>query len=94
MKRVFQLIALATISFAAVACSGGSDAQTPAIVKIGVDDASKLRHKPNPAEGVKTDVKPGADATKPGADAAKPGGAKPADAAKPGDAAKPAETKK
>ena len=45
MKTFLQLLALATIVLSAVACSGGSDAQTPQVVKMGVDDASKMRKK-------------------------------------------------
>jgi hypothetical protein len=78
MKRVFQLIALATLAFSAVACSGGSDSSdTPPVVKIGVDDASKLKKAPKPA-----------DTTKPETTPAKPGDTKPADTTKPADAPK------
>ncbi len=79
MKRALQLFALATIVFSAVACSGGDAPETPAVVKIGVDDASKMKKsKPDaPKDAGKT-----TEAGKPG-DAPKPMDAKSGDAPKP-----------
>ena len=75
MKRVLQFFALATIVLSAVACSGGSDANsTPQVVKMGVDDASKMKKKDDAGSA-------GPDASKP-ADAPKTDAGKPADAPK------------
>jgi len=85
MKRVLQFLALATIVLSAVACSGGSDTNsTPQVVKMGVDDASKMKKKDDegsagPDASKKDDKAPaaGTDAKAPaaGGDAKAPAGA-------------------